>query len=73
MISRLVSGDGSTAAQIAINRLRASGIRPPLQAVITDQATARLWAAALVFPIDRRSASLIVSTLDPKQKVSQHA
>ena len=73
MLSRLVSGDGSTAAQIAINRLRASGIRPPLQAAITDQATARLWAAALVFPIDRRSASLIVSTLDPKQKVRQHA
>ena len=70
MIARLVSGDGSTATQIAINRLRSSGIRPPLQAAITDQATARLWAAALVFPIDWRSASSILSTLDPNQKAN---
>ncbi len=72
MIARLISGDGSTATQIAISRLRASGIRPPLQAAITDQATARLWAAALVFPIDRRSASSILSTLDPNQKKKLH-
>jgi len=72
MIARLISGDGSTATQIAINRLRAAGIRPPLQAAITDQATAQLWAAALVFPIDRRSSSSILSTLDPNQKVNQH-
>ena len=35
-------------------RLRSAGIRPPLQAGVTDAATARLWAAALAFPIDRR-------------------
>ena len=31
----------------------AVGIRPPLQAAVADRRTARLWAAALVFPIDR--------------------
>ncbi len=73
MIARLTSGDGTAATQIAINRLRAAGIRPPLQAALADQATARLWGAALVFPIDRRSVSTCLSTLDPNQKVKQHA
>ncbi|MCA9187917.1 MAG: type I-U CRISPR-associated protein Csx17, partial [Planctomycetales bacterium] len=73
MIARLVSGDGSTATQIAINRLRAVGIRPPLQAAMTDHTTAKMWAAALVFPIDRPSMSSILSTFDPNQKEKTYA
>ncbi|MBX3423212.1 MAG: type I-U CRISPR-associated protein Csx17 [Pirellulaceae bacterium] len=68
MVNRLVSGDGCSATQIAIQRLRSAGIRPPLQAGFTDAATARLWAAALVFPLDRRAVSTCLHTLDPSQK-----
>lgn len=73
MVARLASGDGATASQIAINRLNASGVRPPLQSAITDPVTARLWAAALVFPIDRQSVNLMLSILDPKKKVKPNA
>jgi CRISPR-associated protein Csx17 len=72
MVARLISGDGATATQIAIQRLRSAGIRPPLQAAFTDQATARLWAAALVFPLDRRAVSACLATLDPNQKEMNH-
>src|SRR5206468_2317424 len=51
-IARLLSGaEGSRAIEIARTRLRCAGIRPPMQAGVTDAASARLWAAALAFPI----------------------
>lgn len=73
LVRRLLGGDASGATQIAISRLRSASIRPPLQAAITDANTARLWAAALVFPIDRRTASRAVAILDPRTKGAQHA
>lgn len=65
MVSRLLAGDGSAAVRIASRRLSVSGIRVPFQSAITDSQTARLWAAALVFPISRRTASLAVKSLVP--------
>jgi CRISPR-associated protein Csx17 len=52
IVRRLASGDASGAVTLALQRLRASGFRPPLVAATTEPETARRWAAALAFPID---------------------
>lgn len=51
MFRRLASGDITGAVAVALRRLRASGFRPPLAVAVGDRASARLWAAALAFPI----------------------
>jgi CRISPR-associated protein Csx17 len=68
IMRRLRAGDSAGALAIAIARLRSAGIRPPLQTGFTDRTTARLWAAALVFPIDRRTAIRAITILDPSLK-----
>ncbi|MBI2190459.1 MAG: type I-U CRISPR-associated protein Csx17 [Planctomycetes bacterium] len=73
IVRRLISGDSAGAIGIAFARLRSAGIRPPLQAGYTDAQTARLWAAALVFPIDHGSALRAAATLDPAMKGPIHA
>jgi CRISPR-associated protein Csx17 len=73
-IVRLLLGkEGSRAVEIARTRLRSAGIRPPLQAGVTDTASARLWAAALAFPIHRGSALRAAAILDPSTKGLLHA
>jgi CRISPR-associated protein Csx17 len=73
IVRRLLAGDGAGATALALARLRSAGIRPPLQAGVTDVRTARWWAAALVFPIDRGSAWRAAAILDPAMKGSTHA
>ncbi len=74
-VVRLVAGgDSSRAIDIARTRLRSVGIRPPFQSGTTD--SARLWAAALAFPINHRTASKCMTILDPRldpKKGKQHA
>jgi CRISPR-associated protein Csx17 len=53
MFRRLASGDAAGAVDLALRRLRASGLRPPITTAIADPATARRWAAAFAFPVDR--------------------
>jgi CRISPR-associated protein Csx17 len=65
LLRRLRSGDGAEALAIVLRRLRASGIRPPLQAGTCDPQTARRWAAALVFPITPRMAEQAINRLTP--------
>ena len=65
--------EGSRAVEIACTRLRSVGMRPPLQAGVTDAPSARLWAAALAFPIDRASALRAAAILDPSMKGLLHA
>lgn len=66
-VVRLLNADNaSRAIEIARNRIRAVGIRPPFQFGTADAGTARLWAAALAFPIDHRTAMNLVSILDPR-------
>lgn len=65
---RLLGGDSAGAIQLALQRLTSSGLRPPLRAGAIAAPQARLWAAALAFPIDRRTASLAAVTLDPSLK-----
>lgn len=65
MIRRLTAGDGAGAVTIALRRLRFVGLRPPIQAAFTDPSTARLWVAALAFPISRFTAQRAAKILDP--------
>jgi CRISPR-associated protein Csx17 len=73
MVRRLLAGDSAGAVSVALARLRSAGIRPPLQAGVTDGYSARLWAAALVFPIDSSTASRAAAALDPKLKGLRNA
>lgn len=60
------------ALEVACTRLRSVGIRPPLQAGATDHTSARLWAAALAFPIDQSCALRAAAILDPSMKGLPH-
>jgi CRISPR-associated protein Csx17 len=73
IIRRLLTGDTAGAMSTALARLHAAGIRPPLQGGVTDKYSGRLWAAALVFPIDRGTALRAATVLDPTLKGSRHA
>jgi CRISPR-associated protein Csx17 len=68
IVRRLLAGDSAGAVAIALARIRSAGIRPPLRAGATDRPAARLWAAALVFPIDHSSARRAIASLDPQKK-----
>ena len=73
IVRLLLAGDASRAIEIARQRLRSKGIRPPIYAGMTDPQTARRWAAALVFPIHRRTAQNIVCYLSPTMKGAARA
>jgi CRISPR-associated protein Csx17 len=73
MVRLLSSGDASRAIEIARNRLRSVGIRPPMQAGVTDAESARRWAAALAFPIHPDTALRVAAILDPLMKGLLHA
>lgn len=64
MFRRLVSGDVAGAGEIALRRLRASGFRPPLVAMLADPATARRWAATFAFPIDAAVANAMADRFE---------
>ncbi|MCX7664446.1 MAG: type I-U CRISPR-associated protein Csx17 [Gemmataceae bacterium] len=68
IVRLLVSGDAARAIELAKQRLRSVGIRPPIYAGTTDSETARRWAAALAFPIHRTTARKITEILDPSLK-----
>lgn len=73
IVRRLLAGDGAGATNIALARLRSVGMRPPLQAGVTSASMSRLWAAALVFPVNRNSALRAAAILDPAMRGSIHA
>ncbi len=68
IIRRLQSGDGATAVDIALRRLRAAGLRPPIRAAFVDRATTLLWGAALTFPISRYWAREMARTFEPSNR-----
>ncbi len=73
IVSRLMSGDAMVAVRIAAQRLGASGIRVPFASAFADAETARLWGAALAFPISRDSARRAVKILIPDSSGVSHA
>lgn len=62
---RLASGDAATAVELALRRLRAAGICSTVRGATASPETARLWAAALAFPICRNTAEQFLVRLDP--------
>lgn len=65
ILRRLESSDAATAVELALRRLRAAGIYPTVRVASVASEAARLWAAALAFPISRRTAMDFVRRLDP--------
>lgn len=53
---RLAAGDATGALDIALRRLRAKGVPAAITVGTTDPAGARLWGAALAFPIHHDTA-----------------
>ena len=68
LIRRLAAGDAPTAVAIALRRLGASGVRCTIRAGAAPAETARLWAAALAFPINRKTATQFLYRLDPHKE-----
>lgn len=66
IVRRLDAGDAGTALELALRKLRAAGIRPAIQFGNVPPTTARLWAAALAFPIHPTAAKNIHERLDPR-------
>lgn len=64
MFRRLASGDAAGAVELALRRLRAAGLRPPLAAAIADSSTARRWAAAFAFPISPAVAAAMADRFE---------
>jgi CRISPR-associated protein Csx17 len=65
ILRRLAGGDAATAVLLALRRLRAAGLRCTVQAAAAPAQTARLWAAALAFPIHPQAAQRFARRLDP--------
>lgn len=66
ILRRLESGDAATAVAIALRRLRNAGIYPAVRVGSVSAASARLWAAALAFPISQPTAMEFARRLDPR-------
>lgn len=69
IVRRLTAGDASSAVDLALRRLRAAGIRTTVRTGTVSPATARLWAAALAFPIDRYTAARFLRRLAPQTEL----
>ena len=68
LIRRLAAGDAATAFALASRRLGAAGVRCPVRSGMAGPDTARLWAAALAFPITQRTARRLLYRLDPTKE-----
>lgn len=64
ILRRLESGDLSSAAKIALQRLRAGGIKATLRFAAASPRITRLWAAALAFPINQNTAAGFLRRLE---------
>lgn len=64
VLRRLQAGDLASALELALRRLRAAGLRCSLRVGSASPAIARLYAAALAFPIDRATAAHFAQRLD---------
>ncbi|MBL8481192.1 MAG: type I-U CRISPR-associated protein Csx17 [Rhodocyclaceae bacterium] len=62
---RLAAGDAAGAVELALRRLAAAGVRVALRFATAAPADARLWAAALAFPVARSTARDFMQRLDP--------
>lgn len=68
IVRRLAAGDAASAVALALRRLSVAGVRCTVRAGTTSPDTARLWAAALAFPITQGTASRFLYRLDPNKE-----
>jgi CRISPR-associated protein Csx17 len=68
MIRRLRSGDSAGALAIALRRLCAAGLRPPLRGAVSSSPLAHLWASALAFPITWAQAQRFARSFEPSNR-----
>ena len=68
LVRRLAAGDAAKAFEIASRRLGAAGVRCTVRAGAATPYTARLWAAALAFPISKGTARRLLLRLDPSKE-----
>lgn len=71
IVRRLSTGDASGALAIALRRLSSAGFNLGLRASATDPARARLWAAALAFPISLPTARTLLTLVTPAAQKEQ--
>lgn len=73
IVRRLESGDVSSAVKASLQRLLAAGIKATVRVAVASPQTARLWVAALAFPINQHTAVGFLRRLDAnslKEKTS---
>lgn len=68
LVRRLAAGDAASAVTIALRRLGSAGVHGTVRAGAASSDTARLWAAALAFPITKRTAERFLYRLDPDKE-----
>ena len=72
LIRRLAAGDAASAFRLASHRLKAAGVGCTIRSGAAPPDTARLWAAALAFPITKTTAQRFLSRLDPSKSDHDH-
>lgn len=65
IVRRLDAGDAAGAVELALRRIRVAGFHAPLTGATASAERARLWAAALAFPICVRTARNLARQFDP--------
>lgn len=68
IVRRLAAGDAASAVALALRRLSGAGVRCTVRAGTTPSDIARLWAAALAFPITQGTARRLLYRLDPNKE-----
>ena len=68
LVRRLAAGDAGRAFELASRRLGTVGVHCAVRASTATPAMARLWAAALAFPITQNTARRILHHLDPNKE-----
>ena len=68
LVRLLAVGQGGAAFELAARRLGAAGVRSAVRVAATSPDTARLWAAALAFPITQSTARRLLRRLDPNKE-----
>ena len=68
LVRLLATGDAGAAFELAARRLSAAGVRCTVRVAATAPDTARLWAAALAFPITQSTARRLLRRLDPNKE-----
>lgn len=72
LIRRLAAGDAASAFRLASRHLKAAGVGCTIRSGAAPPDTARLWAAALAFPITKTTARNFLSRLDPSKSDHDH-